>query len=394
MNKLHLPHRILMAPGPSTVDYRVYRALTTPITGHMDPAFLQVMDALKEKLQGLFRTSNPVTIPISGSGSAGMEAALVNLIEPGDTVVICVGGVFAERMCEMAERVGGRLVRVETEWGKSTDPDRVEQALRGAGAVKVLACVHGETSTGVLQPLEPLARLARQYGALFVVDAVATLGGVPLDVDRTGIDICYSGSQKCISCPPGLAPITVSPAANEIVLNRQSKVRSWYLDLSGVARYWGRERTYHHTAPISMIYALFEALRLIEEETLEARWQRHARNMEAMVAGLEALGLHFLPAPQDRTPTLAAVLVPGGVDDAAVRSRLLNRYNIEIAGGLGAFRGRMWRVGLMGNSSTESNVLLFLAVLETILQEEGFLRADGRGVAAAQQVYSAALVTR
>jgi len=254
--------------------------------------------------------------------------------------------------------------------------------------------VHGETSTGVLQPLEPLARLARQYGALFVVDAVATLGGVPLDVDRTGIDICYSGSQKCISCPPGLAPITVSPAANEIVLNRQSKVRSWYLDLSGVARYWGRERTYHHTAPISMIYALFEALRLIEEETLEARWQRHARNMEAMVAGLEALGLHFLPAPQDRTPTLAAVLVPGGVDDAAVRSRLLNRYNIEIAGGLGAFRGRMWRVGLMGNSSTESNVLLFLAVLETILQEEGFLRADGRGVAAAQQVYSAALVTR
>lgn len=390
---LDTPQRILMAPGPSNVDYRVYRAFTTPITGHMDPAFLRIMDRVQEDLRLVFRTSNPVTIPISGSGSAGMEAALVNFLEPGETAVICVGGMFAERLCDIAERAGARVVRVEADWGTASDPARVERAMEEAAPVKVLAVIHGETSTGVLQPLGPLVRLAREHGALFVVDTVATLGGVPLDVDEAGIDVCYSGSQKCLSCPPGLAPITVTPRANDIVVSRKRKVQSWYLDLSMVEKYWGGDRAYHHTAPISMIYALAEALHIVLEEGLEARWDRHARNMEALVTGLAALGLKLLPPPDLRMPTLAAVHVPTGVDDASIRSRLLSRYNIEIAGGLGKFRGRMWRIGLMGNSSTESNVLLFLAALETLLHEDGFLRADGRGVADAQQVFARALVT-
>ncbi len=394
MTHLQPPQRILMGPGPSNVDYRVYRALTTPITGHMDPEFMKIMDGVQEKLRALFRTSNPVTIPISGSGSAGMEAALVNFIEPGDTVVICVGGLFAERMCDIAERAGARLVRVEAEWGTPTDPARVAEALRSAGRVKLLAVVHGETSTGVLQPLEPLVRLARQHDALFVVDAVATLGGAPVDVDGTGIDICYSGSQKCLSCPPGLAPITVSPRANDLLCSRKTKVQSWYLDLSMVEKYWCRERAYHHTAPISMIYALEEGLRLVEQEGLEERWQRHARNMAGLLAGLEALGLRPLPPAEYRMPTMAAVLAPNGVDEASIRARLLSRYNIEIGGGLGKFRGRLWRIGLMGNSSSESNVLLLLGVLETLLHEDGLLKADGKGVAAAQRAFARALVSR
>ena len=393
MKTLEPPHRILMGPGPSNVDYRVYRALTTPIIGHLDPEFLKIMDGVQEKLRRVFRTSNLVTIPVSGTGSAGMEAALVNFIEPGDAVVVCVGGVFADRMCDIAERAGARLLRVEAEWGTATDPARVEAALRSApGPVKLLAVVHGETSTGVLQPLEPLAGLARQFEALFVVDTVATLGGVPVEVDHTGIDVCYSGSQKCLSCPPGLAPITLSARANDLLHRRKTKVQSWYLDLSMVEKYWGTERTYHHTAPISMTYALDEALRLVEEEGVEERWRRHAQNMEALLAGLEALGLRALPAAEHRMPTLAAVHVPDGIDEAGVRSRLLCRYNIEIAGGLGRFRGKLWRVGLMGCSSSESNVLLLLGALETLLHEEGFLTAGGRGVAAAQQALAQAPV--
>ena len=393
MKRLEPPHRILMGPGPSNVDYRVYRALTTPIVGHLDPEFLEIMDDVQERLRRIFRTSNPLTIPVSGTGSAGMEAALVNFIEPADTVVICVGGVFAERMCDIAERAGARLLRVETEWGTATDPARVETVLRSApGPVKLLAVVHGETSTGVLQPLEPLASLARQFEALFVVDTVATLSGAPVEVDDTGIDVCYSGSQKCLSCPPGLAPITLSARANDLLHRRKTKVQSWYLDLSMVQKYWGAERTYHHTAPISMIYALDEALRLVEEEGLKERWRRHARNMEGLLAGLEALGLRALPAPEHRMPTLAAARLPDGVDEAGIRSRLLGRYNIEIAGGLGRFRGRLWRIGLMGTSSSESNVLLLLGALETLLHEEGFLTAGGRGVAAAQHLLAQAPV--
>lgn len=393
MTNLNPPQRILLGPGPSNVDYRVYRALSTPITGHMDPEFLKIMDSVQEKLRAVFRTSNTVTIPVSGTGSAGMEAALVNFIEPGDTVVISVGGVFAERMCDIAERAGARLIRVEAEWGTPTDPAHVEDALRTAPApVKLLAVVHGETSTGVLQPLEPMVRLAQQYGALFVVDAVATLGGVPLEVDANGIDICYGASQKCLSCVPGLAPITLSPRANDLLGRRKTKVQSWYLDLSMVEKYWCRQRTYHHTAPISLIYALEEALRLVEEEGLEARWKRHAHNMEGLLAGLEALTLRSLPAAGHRMTSLAAMFVPDGVDGPGVRSRLLSRYNIEIAGGLGKFRGRLWRIGLMGNSSSESNVLLLLAALETLLHEDGWVKADGRAVAAAQRVYARAPV--
>ncbi len=388
MANLHPPHRILLGPGPSNVDYRVYRALATPIVGHMDPEFIAIMDSVQERLRRVFRTKNPVTIPISGTGSAGMEAALVNFIEPGDEVAVLVGGFFAGRMAEIAERSGAPLIRVETEWGQHTDPNRVAQALRGHRP-KVLAVVHGETSTGVLEPLEPLARLAREHGALLVVDTVATLGGTPLDVDEIGIDVCYSGSQKCLSCPPGLAPITVSERAAEVLRHRKTPVQSWYLDLSMVEKYWGKDRTYHHTAPISMVYALGEALALVEEEGLENAWARHARNMAALIAGLTALGLEPLPPPGFRMPTLATIRVPDGVDDARVRSRLLARYNIEIAGGLGPFKGRLWRIGLMGKSSSESNVLLFLAALETLLQEEGFLKATGRGVAAAQAAYAA-----
>jgi alanine-glyoxylate transaminase/serine-glyoxylate transaminase/serine-pyruvate transaminase len=384
------PHRILLGPGPSNVDYRVYRALTTPIVGHMDPEFMKIMDGVQTKLRAIFQTANPVTIPISGAGSAGMEAALVNFLERGDIALVCSGGVFADRMCDIVERAGAKVLRVEAEWGTPVDPKRVQAALRAApGPVKLLAVVHGETSTGVLQPLEALARLAHEAGALFVVDTVATLAGAPVDVDGLGIDVCYSGSQKCLSCPPGLSPITISRRANHVVCTRKTKVQSWYLDMSMVEKYWGRDRTYHHTAPISMIYALDEALRLVLEEGLEARWQRHARNMAALLAGLEALRLKPLPLPDCRMPTLAAVLTPEGLDEAAIRARLLSRYNIEIAGGLGKFRGKLWRVGLMGCSSTESNVLLVLAALETLLHEEGVLKADGRGVAAAQRLYIA-----
>jgi alanine-glyoxylate transaminase/serine-glyoxylate transaminase/serine-pyruvate transaminase len=353
----------------------------------MDPEFMKIMDGVQTKLRTVFQTANPVTIPISGTGSAGMEAALVNFIEPGDAAVVCTAGVFADRMCDIVGRAGGRLIRVEAEWGKAVDPGQVEAAFRAApAAVKLLAVVHGETSTGVLQPLEPLSRLAHEHGALFVVDTVATLAGAPVSVDAGGIDVCYSGSQKCLSAPPGLAPITVSRRANHLLCGRQTKVQSWYLDMSMVEKYWGRDRTYHHTAPISMIYALDEALRIVLEEGLEARWQRHTRNMEALLAGLGALGLRPLAPEGYRMPTLAAVLVPDGIDDAGIRSRLLSRYNIEIAGGLGTFRGKLWRVGLMGNSCTESNVLLLLAALETLLAEDGVLKAAGKGVAAAQQV--------
>jgi alanine-glyoxylate transaminase/serine-glyoxylate transaminase/serine-pyruvate transaminase len=390
MRTIQPPHRILLGPGPSNVDYRVYRAMTTPILGHMDPEFMRIMDGVRRKLQTVFNTANQLTIPVSGTGSAGMEAALVNFLEPGDTAVISTGGVFADRMCDIVQRARANLVRVESEWGQAADPERLKQAIRSAPRpVRLLAVVHGETSTGVLQPLEPLARLAREAGALFVVDAVATLGGAPLRVDALGIDVCYTGSQKCLSCPPGLAPITVSETAVQILHGRKTKVQSWYLDLSMVEKYWGRERLYHHTAPISMVFALDEALRIVLEEGLEARIQRHAHNMAALLAGLAALGLEPFPAAGCRMPTLAVVRVPEGVDDASVRSRLLHRFDIEIAGGLGKFKGKLWRIGLMGSSSTESNVLLVLSALEILLAEDGFLKAAGKGVAAAQGVLAA-----
>jgi alanine-glyoxylate transaminase/serine-glyoxylate transaminase/serine-pyruvate transaminase len=317
-----------------------------------------------------------------------MEAALVNFLEPGDECCVLVGGFFAQRMAEIASRTGAKMIPVEAEWGQPTDPQRVADALRGHRP-KVIGVVHGETSTGVLQPLGPLAELARQHDALLVVDTVPTLGGLPVKADEMAIDVCYSGSQKCLSCPPGLAPITVSERAAEVLRNRKTKVQSWYLDLSGVEKYWGKERTYHHTAPISMIYALHEGLCVVEEEGLENRWARHARVMAGLRAGLDALGLYSLPAPEYHMSCLAAVRVPVGIDDARVRSRLLSRFNIEIAGGLGPLKGKLWRIGLMGASCSENNALLLLSALEILLQEEGFLKASGRGAAAAQAVLAA-----
>jgi len=378
-----LPQRILLGPGPSIVDPRVYRAMSAPITGHMDPAFLALMKNVRDKLRRVFRASYEVTIPISGTGSAGMEAALVNFIEPGDEVCVLSAGFFAARMADIANRAGAKVILVETAWGNPTDPAAVARALAGKRP-KLVAVVHGETSTGVLQPIAPIAKIARDHGALLVVDTVATLGGTPLDVEALGIDVCYSGSQKCLGCPPGLAPITVSEQAMALLRARKTPVQSWYLDLSGVEKYWGAERAYHHTAPISLIYALNEALDLIEEEGLEARWARHARNIDALNAGLAALGLKQLPAPEFSMPVLTAVLTPASIDEGRVRSKLLERFNIEIAGGLGPFKGKLWRIGLMGSSSTESNVLLLLAALEILLAEEGFLTARGAGVAAAQ----------
>ncbi len=383
------PQRILLGPGPSIIDPRVYRALSTPITGHMDPHFLGVMKEVRSKLRRLFRADYEVTIPVSGTGSAGMEAALVNFLEPGDDVCVLSGGFFADRMVNIARRTGANVQVIETEWGLPTDPARVSRELAGK-RLKMLAAVHGETSTGVLQPLEPLAAIAQKHGALFVVDTVATLGGMVIETEKIGIDVCYSGSQKCVGCPPGLAPITVSERAMSVLRARKGPVQSWYLDLSGVEKYWGTERTYHHTAPISLIYALNEALNLIEEEGLDARSARHARNIAALGAGLSALGLEPLPAREYRMPMLATVRIPAGVDDMRVRSRLLERFNIEIAGGLGAFKGKLWRIGMMGSSSSEGNLLLLLAALEILLAEEGVGRAKGAGVSAAQSALESA----
>jgi len=391
MNTVTPPHRILLGPGPTNVPYRVYRAMTTPITGHMDPEFLEIMAQAGDLLRYVFVTNNKITLPVSGTGSAGMEAALVNFLEPGDDCCVLVGGFFAQRMAEIASRTGANMIQVDAEWGKPIDPQRVADALRGRRP-KVIAVVHGETSTGVLQPLGPLVELARKHDALLVVDAVPTLGGVPLKVDEMGIDVCYSGSQKCLSCPPGLAPITVSERGAEVLRNRKSKVQSWYFDLSGVEKYWGKERTYHHTAPITMIYALHEGLSIVKEEGLENRWAHHAHCMSALRAGLDALGMHSLPEPGYQMSSLAVVCLPEGVDDVRLRSRLLSRFNIEIAGGLGQLKGKILRIGLMGTSCSEGNALLLLSAMEVLLAEDGYLKASGHGAGAAQAVLAQSAV--
>jgi alanine-glyoxylate transaminase/serine-glyoxylate transaminase/serine-pyruvate transaminase len=382
--------RILLGPGPSNVHPRVLRALSTPLVGHLDPEFIRLMDETKDLLRFVFQTKNTHTLPISGTGSAGMETCLVNLLEPGDEVVVGVNGVFGGRMVDIVERCGAKPVAMETQWGNVFTPDQVQEALKRCRRPKLLALVHAETSTGAWQPLEEISPLVHQAGALFVVDAVTSMGGCPLQVDAWGIDACYSGTQKCLSCPPGLAPVTFSPAAQEILRTRKSKVQSWYLDLTMIEKYWGEERVYHHTAPISMNYALREALRLVQEEGLEARFRRHQRNHVALAAGLGALGLALAAQEGHRLWTLNSVTIPAGVDDAAVRRKLLEDYNIEIGAGLGPLRSKVWRIGLMGESSTRSNVLLVLSALEEILQKQGYRCTPGAGVAAAQAVYVAA----
>jgi alanine-glyoxylate transaminase/serine-glyoxylate transaminase/serine-pyruvate transaminase len=382
--------RVLLGPGPSNVHSRVLKAMSTPLVGHLDPEFLQLMEETKALLRAVFQTKNTLTLPISGTGSAGMETCFVNLLEPADEVIVGVNGVFGARMVDVIERCGARPVKIETEWGRVFTPEQVQAALKHCARPKLVALVHAETSTGAWQPLEEIATLVHAAGALFVVDTVTSLGGCPVKVDEWGIDACYSGTQKCLSCPPGLSPVTFGPAALEVVRKRKTKVQSWYLDLSMIEKYWGEERVYHHTAPISMNYALREALRLVHEEGLDARFRRHELNHEALAAGLVAMGLSLAAQEGHRLWTLNSVTIPAGVDDAAVRRQLLEEYSIEIGAGLGPLRGRIWRIGLMGESSTRSNVLLVLSALEEILRKQGYACAAGAGVSAAQAVYAAA----
>ena len=381
------PARLLLGPGPSDVHPRVLRAMSAPLLGHLDPAFIAMMEEVKALLRMVFGTANDLTIPISGTGSAGMEACLVNLLEPGDAFVVGVNGVFGTRMAEVAERAGARVVRVEAPWGQIIRAEQIEAALENCERPKLVALVHAETSTGAWQPLADAARLARAHGALFLVDCVTSLGGVPVDVDATGIDAAYSGTQKCLSCPPGLSPVTFGPRAVEVLTRRKTRVQSWYLDLSLLAKYWGEERVYHHTAPISMNYALREALRLVDEEGLPARYKRHALHHRALAAGLGAMGLSLASQEGHRLPMLNAVAVPDGVAEDKVRICLLERHGIEIGAGLGPMKGKVWRIGLMGESSRRASVLLVLSALEQALQAQGRAIAAGAGLAAAAGVY-------
>jgi len=359
--------RILLGPGPSLVHPRVLAAMSAPLIGHLDPEFLSLMDRTQELLRYVFETENRLAIPISGTGSAAMEAAIANTVEPGDPVLVCVNGAFGGRLAEMGRRHGGDVATISRPWGQVFDPDEIAAELDRRPA-KVVGIVHAETSTGALQPLDGLAGLVHDRGGLLIVDAVTSLSGIPVGVDARDIDVCYAGTQKCLSCPPGLGPITLGARAVERLHARTAPVRSWYLDLTMVERYWGPERTYHHTAPVSMNFALFEALRLVAEEGLEARWARHRANAELFWAGLEELGLEpHVTDPAHRAPSLTTVRVPDGVDEATVRGRLLQEYGIEIAGGLGELKGRVWRVGLMGHSSSEAHVVLLLAALRRIL---------------------------
>lgn len=378
--------RILMGPGPSNVSPRVLSALNRPLLGHLDPDFLQIMNQIQECLRQVFRTKNRLTIPISGTGSAGMEAAVMNFVEEGDPVLVAVHGVFGGRILEIMKRCGADCSVVESTFG---DPVSETELAQTAERVRprVVAVVHAETSTGVHQPMEPIRDICRKFDSLLLVDSVTSLGGMPLLVDDWGIDICYSGTQKCLSCPPGLAPLTVSDRAIERLKGRKTPCPSWYLDLSLVQNYWGDDRSYHHTAPISMNYALLEALNLVLEEGLEERWNRHQRNHGALVAGIEAMGLKMHVAPEFRLWSLNTVAIPAGVDDGNVRKQLLDDFNLEIGGGLGALKGRVWRVGLMGENSRPERVLYFLHALEHSLRKAGFSCAEGTGIAAASNFY-------
>lgn len=389
MHEFLPPQRLLLGPGPSMVHPRVLRALATPLVGHLDPAFLRVMNDIQTLLRTIFQTTNRFTLAVSGTGSAGMEAAVVNLVESGDSVIVGINGIFGTRLATVVERCGGKAIRVEAPWGQIIEPDTIEQALRRAGPVKAVAVVHAETSTGAWQPIEPISRLCRDHGALLIVDAVTSLGGVPVEVDQWGIDACYSGTQKCLSCPPGLAPMTLSDRALAAIKGRRMPCQSWYLDMTLVADYWTEgTRAYHHTAPISMLYGLREALRLVDEEGLPARFRRHRLNSEALTAGLIELGLTPLPPAEHRLPMLTCVNLPVQIDDAAVRAHLLESFGIEIGGGLGPLKGKVWRIGLMGESCTEANVLTLLNALEDIFYRSGWISTPGVALQAAARVYS------
>ncbi len=381
----HPPQRTLMGPGPSDVSPRVLEAMARPTLGHLDPVFVAFMDELKELLQYAFRTSNRLTMPVSGPGSAGMEACFVNLVQPGDTVVVCQNGVFGGRMRENVVRCGATAVMVEDAWGDPVSPAKVEAALDAHPEASLVAFVHAETSTGARSDAEALIRIAHRHDCLAIVDAVTSLGGIPLEVDGWEADAVYSGSQKCLSCTPGLSPVTFSDKAVERVRTRTHPIQSWFLDTNLVMGYWGSggKRSYHHTAPVNALYALHEALVILAEEGIEQSWARHRRNHEALKAGLEALGLELAVAEPYRLPQLNAVRVPVGVDDARVRGRLLSEHGIEIGAGLGDLAGRVWRIGLMGHSSNATNVLRCLGALEAVLVAEGAKVPTGEAVGAA-----------
>ena len=373
--------RVLMGPGPSDVPARVLGALARPTIGHLDPEYLRIMDETRLMLQRLFHTENELTLAAPGTGSSGMEACFANLIECGDTAIVCVNGVFGGRMKDVASRYGATVHTIEAPWGQTIEPGQVAAALKAHPEAKVVAIVHAETSTGAHQPMDEIARIVKDAGALLILDAVTSLAGTGVRIDDWQVDACYSGTQKCLSCPPGLAPLTFSPRAVEVMDKRKSKVANWYLDMSMIRNYWGGDRAYHHTAPINMTYALHEALRAVFEEGLLERFSRHQRMHKALRAGLEAMGLSYIP-PRS-LPMLNCVSIPQGVDDVTVRKGLLNRFGIEIGAGLGPFKGKAWRIGLMGASCTERNVMLVLAGLETLLREASVAIEPGAGIKAA-----------
>ena len=377
--------RLLMGPGPCNIHPRVLQVMAEVVQGHLDPEFVGVIADVSEMLRIVFQTRNELTLAVSGTGSAGMEAALANMLERGERALIAVNGYFGERMAEVADRAGAEVHKVEFQWGKPVQADAVEAQLKRLAEVKVVGMVHAETSTGVLSPVADVARVAHEYGALLILDAVTSAGGVEIALDDWDVDVCYSGTQKCLGVPPGLAPISVGPRGQATLKARKTKVQSYYLDLGLIEGYWSQTPAYHHTAPVSLVYALREGLRMVLEEGLKARHERHARTAAALRAGVEALGLELFADPDYRLDPITTVLVPNGVDEAKIRRTLLSKYNIEIGGGLGPVAGKIWRIGLMGENAKPSSVLTCLSALEEILAQEGYEVAHGEGVAAAQR---------
>ena len=392
IGELRPPARLMMTPGPSSMDARVYRALATPLVGHLDPWFRGCMDETQVLLRQIFQTENRITFPLSASGSGGIEPSVLNSLESGDEAICCVNGLFSQRMHVIAQHTPATLHLVEAPYGRPVDPEDVRKVAKGR-KIKMIGLAQGETSSGVVTNIDPFRQVADECGALLVVDAVATLAGVPLNIDKQRVDICFSGSQKALSAPPGMSPITVSPRAEEVFRTRKTKVQSWYFDLSTAMNYWGKDRLYHHTPPISLIYALREAMRMVIEEGLEVRWERHRQNQLALIAGVEAMGLKpFVENPADRLPTVTAVKIPAGIDDLKVRNELLEEFNIEIAGGIGATKGQIWRLGLMGYCSQKQFVLELLGALDKALVDQGHRHEPGAGVGAAVRYYTHAEV--
>jgi alanine-glyoxylate transaminase/serine-glyoxylate transaminase/serine-pyruvate transaminase len=385
------PVRTLMGPGPADVHPRVLSALARPTIGHLDPAFVSMMDELKALLRSTFRTENALTMPVSAPGSAGMETCFLNLVEPGDKVIVCINGVFGGRMQDNVIRAGGEPICVQDPWGRAVDPNKLEDALKTHPDARIVAFVQAETSTGAGSDTATLVDIAHRHDCLTIVDVVTALGGSPVEVDAWGIDAVYAGSQKCLSCTPGLAPISLNEQALAKVRARSTPVRSWFQDLNLVLGYWngdgqaGGKRTYHHTAPVNALYGLHEALLMLAEEGIEQAWQRHRRHHLALRAGLEAMGLEFMVPEAERLPQLNAVSVPGGIDDAAVRAQLLSQYNLELGAGLGPLAGKIWRIGLMGYSSRRENILLCIGALGSVLNEQGLAVDTGAALNRVQQ---------